>query len=96
MNARTVFLLAAAVALAACGSLSKPTATEADFGNSVASMQKAQVANPETLNSPSTETPTGVDPDYADAVLETLRESVSQPEEVGNPIVIQIGAPGGN
>lgn len=89
-------MLAAAGALAACGSLSKPTATEADFGNSVASMQQAQTANPGTRNNPSTEATTGVDPDYANTVLETMRGSVSKPEEVSQPIVVQIGGQGGN
>ena len=95
MNARIIFTLSVAAALAACGgSLTKPTATEADFGNSVASMQQAQTANPETIRNPSTEAPTGVDPDYANAVLETMRGSVSKPEEVSQPIVVQIGGQG--
>ena len=90
--------LAASLALAACtGSMTKPTATEADFGNSVASVVKAQTANPQTLTNPSTEAVTGVDPDYASNVIEAMRESVSKPEEVKQPIAIRIGgSQGGN
>jgi type IV pilus biogenesis protein CpaD/CtpE len=94
MNARIIFTLAAAVALVACGSLTRPTETEADFGISVASVRQAQTANPETLRNPSTETMTGVDPDYANKVLETMRESVSKPQDVSQPLVIQIGGQG--
>lgn len=95
MKTRFALLVALAAALAACGgSFAKPSATEADFGNSVASMQKAQTANPAAAANPSTEPLTGVDPDYANAVLETMREAVSKPQEVSQPLVIQIGAQG--
>ena len=70
-------------ALAACtGSTNAATATEADFGNSMASLIKAQTADPATAANPSTEPVTGVDPDYADNVIEAMRESVSKPAEV--------------
>jgi hypothetical protein len=87
--------MAVAAALAACGgSLTKPTATEGDFGNSVASMREAQTANPETIRNPSTEVPTGVDPDYANEVIKAMRETVSRPDEVREPLVIQVGGQG--
>lgn len=95
MYARIIVTLSVAAALIACGgSLTKPTATETDFGNSVASMQQAQTAHPEKIRSPSTEAPTGVDPDYANTVLETMRSAVSEPQEVSQPLVIQIGSQG--
>jgi hypothetical protein len=95
MKARTALWVAMAATLAACGgSLTKPTATEADFGNSIESMRQAQAANPETIRNPSAEPPTGVDPDYANAVLETMRETVSKPEEVSQPITIRVGGQG--
>jgi type IV pilus biogenesis protein CpaD/CtpE len=95
MNMKIALLVMVAAPLAACsGSMRKQTSTEADFGNSVASIRKAQTANPKTLENPSTEAPTGVDPDYANTVLETMRESVSKPAEVKEPIVIQIGGQG--
>ncbi len=73
-------MLAAGAALAACtGSTTRPTATEAEFGNSAASLIKAQTANPAAAANPSTEPVTGVDPDYANAVIEAMRESVVRP-----------------
>lgn len=84
--------LAAVATLTACGdSLTRPSATEADFGNSAASLIKAQTANPATAANPSTEPVTGVDPDYANNVIDVLRESVSKPAEVQEKITIQVG-----
>lgn len=91
MTIKITLATAAVAALAACtGSMTKPTETEADFGNSVASLVKAQAANPATLTNPSTEAPTGVDPDYANKVVETMRESVAKPAEVKQPIEIRV------
>ena len=84
----------AAMTLAACAN--SPTATEADFGNSVASLVKAQVADPATLSSPSTEPVTGVDPDYATKVIEAMRGSVAKPAEVKQPIEIRVGGQEGS
>jgi len=98
MSIRIIVLIAAAAALAACGGAwTRPTATESDFGNSKASLIKAQTANPATAANPSTETVTGVDPDYARNVVEAMRESVSKPEETQQPIAIRVGGQkGGN
>lgn len=96
MNKQIVFLSAALAALAAC--TNAKTATEADFGNSMASLQKAQAADPSKISNPSTEPVTGVDPDYADNVIEAMRESVAKPENVKQPIEIRVGgqSQGGN
>jgi hypothetical protein len=94
MIIRILTMLCAVVAFAGCSSTSsmnKPTATEADFGNSVASLIKAQTADPATLTNPSTEPVTGVDPDYATGVIEAMRESVAKPTEVKQPIEIRVG-----
>ena len=48
----------------------QPRRLEADFGNSVDSLIKAQTANPATLTSPSMAAVTGVDPDYANNVVD--------------------------
>jgi type IV pilus biogenesis protein CpaD/CtpE len=94
MNTKITLALAVLAALAACaGSTTRKTATEADFGNSVASMVRAQTANPATLSNPSDEPVTGVDPDYANAVVETMREGVSKPSDVKQPIEIRVGGP---
>jgi len=96
MNNRIIFLSVALTALAAC--TNAKTATEEDFGNSLASLQRAQAANPSKISSPSTEPVTGVDPDYAGNVIEAMRENVSQPEKVKEPIEIRVGgqSQGGN
>jgi hypothetical protein len=92
MNFRITMTITVWAALAACsGSFSKPTATEADFGNSVASMVKAQTVDP---TPPSTEPVTGVDPDYANNVVDALREGVSKPAQVREPITIRVGGQG--
>lgn len=96
MTLRICFLLVVATALGACAGTAKQSATEADFGNSVASMIKAQTADPATLSDPSTEPVTGVDPDYAGNVIDAMRESVSKPAEVSQPIQIRVGGEGGN
>ena len=93
VNIKTILTTVAVAGIAACsGSMTKPTATEADFGNSHASLVRAQTENPETLSNPSTEAPTGVDPDYANNVLKTMRETVSKPGEVKKPIEIKVDA----
>ena len=93
MNKQTIILSAALATLAAC--TNSKTATEADFGNSKASLIRAQAADPARSSNPSTEPVTGVDPDYADNVIEAMRESVSKPEEVQRPIQIRVGEQSG-
>jgi hypothetical protein len=83
-----MLLLAALAAIAGCSNTK--SATEADFGNSAASLVAAQAAVPATLANPSTEPVTGVDPDYADAVIKAMREDVSKPEEVQEPLAIRV------
>jgi type IV pilus biogenesis protein CpaD/CtpE len=98
MSTKTILAVTALVALAACsGSMTRPSGTEADFGNSVASVIKAQTADPATLSSPSAEQVSGVDPDYANKVIEAMREGVAKPAEVKQPIEIRVGGQqGGN
>jgi hypothetical protein len=97
MTIKIAFSLALVIGLAACTSTTgmSPSGTEADFGNSVDSLIRAQTANPATLTNPSTEPVTGVDPDYADNVVEAMRESVAKPAEVKQPIEIRVGGQGG-
>lgn len=98
MTIKIALPLALVIGLSACTSttdMTAPSGTEADFGNSVNSLIKAQTANPATLTNPSTEPVTGVDPDYAGNVIEAMRESVAKPAEVKQPIEIRVGGPGG-
>ena len=97
MILRMTTLLAAFAALAGCtGSMTQPSATEADYGKSAASLITAQTANPAASANPSTEPVTGVDPDYANNVIDALREGVSEPTKVQERIAIQVGSQGGN
>lgn len=82
MTTRIIVALAVIAALAGCAT----TATQEDFGNSVASLIQAQTANPETLTNPSTAPVTGVDADYANNVVTEMRKDVSKPAEVKKPI----------
>jgi len=98
MSIRIIAALAATGALAACAgttTMTAPGATEADFGNSVSSLIRAQTADPSTLSSPSTAPVTGVDPDYAGNVIKAMRENVAKPAEVKQPIEIRVGGQGG-
>jgi type IV pilus biogenesis protein CpaD/CtpE len=100
VNEETIMItrisLAFCIAVALAGCNTTPTATEADFGNSVASLVKAQTADPATLTAPSTEPVTGVDPDYATNVIDAMREAVAKPETVKQPIEIRVGGQGGS
>jgi hypothetical protein len=88
MNATNILVLAVLVVTAGCSNTK--SATEADFGNSAASLIDAQSADPAAHSNPSTEAVTGLDPDYADAVIKAMREDVSKPEEVQDPLAIRV------
>ena len=88
MKATNSLVLAILVVTAGCSNTK--SATEADFGNSTASLVSAQSANPAAHTNPSAEAVTGVDPDYADAVIKAMREDVSKPEEVQDPLAIRV------
>jgi type IV pilus biogenesis protein CpaD/CtpE len=94
MTIKITVALTAMIGVAACAdtsTMTAPSATEADFGNSVQSLVKAQTADPATLSKPSTEPVTGVDPDYATGVIKAMREGVAKPVEVKQPIEINVG-----
>ena len=92
MNLKIIFAVVVLIGIAACSNTK--TATEADFGNSKASLIKAQAANPAVISNPSTAAVTGVDPDYAGNVIEAMRENVAKPESVQQPISIRVGGQG--
>lgn len=97
MIIRFTLMLFATAGLAACAgstSMNARSATEQDFGKSVASLVRAQTADPRTLSSPSSEPVTGVDPDYANSVIKAMREDVPKPAEVKQPIEIRVGGQG--
>ena len=73
------------------GCATEPTATEADFGNSVRQMIRAQTYNPDTLENPSREPVTGLDGEYAEAVVDAYKGDIAKPEQVRNEIQINVG-----
>jgi hypothetical protein len=93
MNKYFIALTVSAAAFTGC--TNSKTATEADFGNSKASLIRAQAADPARSSNPSTEPVTGVDPDYANSVIGAMRETVSKPEQVREPIEIRVGEQSG-
>ena len=94
MNLKYIVVLAVLVITVGCSNAK--SATEADFGNSRASLVDAQSANPAAHANPSSAAVTGIDPDYANAVIQALREDVSKPEEVQDPLAIRVIGQGGN
>jgi hypothetical protein len=94
MNIKPILIVTVLVAVAAC--TNSKTATEADFGNSKASLIQAQTANPAVLSNPDTDPVTGTDPDYANNAIEAMRENVSKPEGVQQPISIRVGGQQGS
>lgn len=92
MTIKCIAALAVVVFLGACAAAPR---VEEDFGNSVDSLIKAQVANPASLTSPSGASVTGVDPDYANKVVTEMRKDVPKRETVKEPIQILVGGTGG-
>jgi type IV pilus biogenesis protein CpaD/CtpE len=94
MTIKITAALTVIIGVAACAdtsTMTAPSATEADFGNSVHSLVKAQTADPATLSNPSTAPVTGVDPDYAGNVIKAMREGAAKPADVKQPIQITVG-----
>lgn len=81
--------LLAIAASVGCSSLTPPTATEQDFGNSVRHMISSQTANP---NNPTNSDPINEgDGERINNALETYRTDVGIPERVRDDITIDIG-----
>lgn len=92
MSYRIIVALAASGAVAGCATA--PLST--DHGESVASLIRAQTANPVTLTAPSDALVTGTDPDYANNVVTEMRKDVTKPADVKKPIeMVLMGSGGG-
>ena len=79
-------------ALITAGGCATPeSAVEADFGNSVREMIRAQTYDPSTLDRPSQVPVTGIDGEHAGFVLDTYRTSLGKPEAVSQQIQINVG-----
>jgi len=74
------------VAIGGCET--SPTATEADFGNSVRSMVRNQTVNPDPADAVPVESGDGVRTRNG---LEVYRADVARPEQVKKDLIIDVG-----
>lgn len=83
-------LAAILITLAAIGGCeTTPTATEADYGNSVRSMVRNQTANPEPVDALPADSGDGA---RAQNAIDVYRKDVAQPESVKKDLVIGVGS----
>lgn len=73
------------------GCASGPTRVEADYGNSVRAMNRAQIMDPVAAATSDTTPVTTTDGQRMEAVLETYRNSVGEPSETAKTIQFEIG-----
>ena len=87
---QTVIVIgAAALSVAACTSV--PNSVELSHGDAVRSNMQAQVYDPATIASPSSDAVEGTDGQRMEAVMETHRGQQGSAESVAEPIVINMG-----
>ena len=79
-------MLLALVAMSGCET--SPSATEADYGNSVRAMVQNQTANPAPADTATVETGDGVRVQNA---LDVYRTDVARPEDVKKDLIIDVG-----
>lgn len=80
-------LLSGVVTVAVAG----PTATEADFGNSVRNMIEQQTYDPKAAAQPAQNPPTMMDGERAAAALKVYRTQTEKPAKTDVPIGIVVG-----
>ena len=83
---RWVAMLFALAAISGCDTTS-PSATEADYGNSVRAMVRNQTLNPGTADPAPVDSGDGV---HAQNTLDVYRKDVSQPEHVNKDLIIGV------
>jgi type IV pilus biogenesis protein CpaD/CtpE len=83
-----IALLGALVAAPGCAT--QESAVEADFGNSVREMIRAQTYDPSTLDQPSRVPVTGIDGEHAGYVLDTYRTDLGKPATITQQIQINV------
>jgi hypothetical protein len=81
----------ASLALGGCGA----TPLEADYGHSFKQMSESQVYDHRTLVAPSALAPVGADPEMLSAAVKAMRTESIDRKQVSQPLVISIGAQGG-
>jgi hypothetical protein len=90
MNAQTMFLVAAALALGAC--TTTPQNLDAQMGHSVDMLKALQIANPQAAAD--TRPVEGIDGKAADALVDRYHKTFSTPQPTVNVYSIGIGSGG--
>jgi len=90
-RSRWVAMLFALVAISGCDTMS-PSATEADYGNSVRAMVRNQTLNPGPADPAPVDSGDGV---HAQNALDVYRKDVSQPEHVKQELIMGVDNNGG-
>ncbi len=85
-----IWLSLALLAAGGC-TVTEPVALEADFGESVRQMVRAQTLYPAAADDPDPNPVRGLVGEKGDAVLDAYRKDVSRPTEVNNVINIAVG-----
>jgi len=88
-KSRLSAILFTLVAMGGCETT--PTATEADYGNSVRQMVQSQTVNPDPADSDPVDTGDGV---RAQNAIDVYRKDVARPEQVNKELIL--GVDGGN
>lgn len=83
--------------LAGCADYnSRPSRVEADFGNSVHDMVRAQTYDPSKIEHPNTEPVKSLDGKKGERVIEKVyRADIAEPKEVKQDIIFRIGSGSG-
>jgi hypothetical protein len=84
-RSRWVTMLFALAAISGCDTTSSPSATEADYGNSVRAMVSNQTLDPAPADSAPVDSGDGV---HAQNTLDVYRKDVSQPQQVNQDLII--------
>ena len=91
-SSRWAPMLFALVAISGCDTTS-PSATEADYGNSVRAMVRNQTLNPGPADQAPVDSGDGV---HAQNALDVYRKDVSQPEHVNQDLIIGVNGNNGS
>ncbi len=90
INLSTLRLIVLSALAATAGCVAPESAVEADFGNSVREMIRAQTYDPSTLHRPSQVPVMGIDGEHAGYVLDTYRTDLGKPEAISQQIEIKL------
>ena len=90
-NKSTHVMIALGVMAISTTACTSPSAVENSFGEAVRSNAQAQVYDPATITTPSTDAVEGTDGQRMESVMEGLRGRQGNADSVAEPIVINVG-----